>query len=182
MSLFLTPRCPKCGEPIAMAVLRERMSSYFLSIGRRVGVVCNSCGARLRLDTTRPIAITFFCFLVLCAVWLYLPSVHLGGYTAWHLLAGVPLFLAFLFGPAFAQVRVPRLGEELRVHGDIWKQLEEDLAPVREAKRAEVEPEFQRIPKINAPDRSAWDCTGCQAENPATFDLCWKCQSERPQR
>jgi hypothetical protein len=181
MSLLPTPQCPKCGNPIAMAVLRERMSSYLLSLGLHVGIVCNSCGARLALNTTRPIAIAFLCFVLLCAAFFYLPPVHRGGYTAWHFLAILPLLMAFLFGPAFAQVRVPRSGEGLRVHGDVWKQLEEDLAPAREVNRVEVETEAQRILEISAPDRAAWNCTKCRAGNPATFDLCWQCQSERPQ-
>jgi hypothetical protein len=38
--------------------------------------------------------------------------------------------------------------------------------------------EQQRPASANAPD---WVCPSCQQSNPGNFEICWNCQSTRPQ-
>ena len=38
--------------------------------------------------------------------------------------------------------------------------------------------ERQNTTPANAPD---WTCPACAEKNPANFEVCWKCQSPRPQ-
>jgi hypothetical protein len=101
--------------------------------------------------------------------------------TKWLLLAGIPLLAAFMFGQAFAKVRLAKSGESLRIYPDALKQMAEDLAPIHAAAAAEAEAEAERIREISAPGRMPWVCSRCASDNPATFDVCWSCQTERPQ-
>jgi hypothetical protein len=40
--------------------------------------------------------------------------------------------------------------------------------------------EHERIQAINDPRRRDWTCAACGAENPSTFDICWKCKEQGP--
>ena len=39
---------------------------------------------------------------------------------------------------------------------------------------------MRRIQEIERqPDEEEWDCHHCEEPNPATFELCWQCQTQR---
>ena len=39
---------------------------------------------------------------------------------------------------------------------------------------------IRRIQEIeHQPDEEEWDCRHCKEPNPATFELCWQCQTHR---
>ena len=39
---------------------------------------------------------------------------------------------------------------------------------------------MRRIQEIeHQPDEEEWDCHHCKEPNPATFELCWQCQTQR---
>ncbi len=176
-----TPVCPSCGRPLAIAVLRERMSGYLNLVGRRAGVVCGSCGTRLALDVRRPFLLAVGGLAIFVCVSFLLRALPHAPYTVWNLLAAVPFFLALVFGQAFARVRLPQNEERLRVHGDPINHLANELEPYRAENRAEASEEAARVEEINAPGRAPWVCAKCTAENPATFDMCWSCRAARSQ-
>lgn len=156
------------------------MTGFLLTAGPRAGIACGNCGARLALSVRRPVLIVIG-GLAVALLMAYFIDQALGRAEArkWQLLAFIPLFGAFMFGQAFAQVRVAQAGESLRIYGDPFKQMAEDLAPVHAAAAAEAEAEAERVREINAPGRTPWICSQCKSDNPATFDICWNCQSQR---
>ena len=181
MSLLPTPVCPSCGQPIEMAVLRERISGYLNMVGRRAGVVCGSCGTRLALDPKRPILLAVVGLAIFVGASFLLRNLPRAPYTLWNLVAAAPLLLTLVYGQAFTRVQLPQTGVRLRVHGDAVDQLAKDLEPYRAKNIAEAAEEEARIEEINAPGRAPWTCTTCSTECPATFDMCWSCRAARSQ-
>ncbi len=51
-------------------------------------------------------------------------------------------------------------------------------AEARQKAEIEGREELKRVREINGLDRSSWTCR-CGADNPSTFDICWKCENQR---
>ena len=96
----------------------------------------------------------------------------------WLPLIGVPLFLAVWYAPLTAVLTAAHSGENLKYESDDSEFLEQ-LASERaksEGTRTELE---ERIGQLADPSRHAWKCSKCGSDNPAEFDLCWKCDGSR---
>ena len=58
--------------------------------------------------------------------------------------------------------------------GETWIELwivNDEQAPAAMGRIQEIE---------RQPDEEEWDCHHCEEPNPATFELCWQCQTQRP--
>jgi len=57
--------------------------------------------------------------------------------------------------------------------GETWIELwivNDEQAPAAMCRIQEIE---------HQPDEEEWDCHHCKEPNPATFELCWQCQTQR---
>lgn len=80
--------------------------------------------------------------------------------------------------PLFARLVPPETGESVTV----TRSFEEQVAdyPEYEKEMKDLEAVAEWAEEVRDPARTPWHCTACDEDNPATFDVCWKCQKERP--
>jgi ribosomal protein L40E len=176
--MFTPPPCPSCGQILAPEPLRRRMSGKYLGAGPRPGVICDKCGAKLKLHPKRVYVLLpgIFGFVIVGAFLIghFKPRAleRSTVYAAYALLT----LLAYRYGPFLARLTAADPSENLNFPSDPV-----DTAEMREAEARRQE-ETERIENINAPGRRDWICPKCAAENPSTFDMCWRCEAVREQR
>lgn len=193
MSLTEPPTCPACHQMVALTTLRQRMSGNFFVPGNRVGVICDKCGAQLRVDRRRAFVLVACAWVGALAVLYYVAIVRALPrgleQIAWSLGAGLVLALGYRLGAYHLKLQKTDPSEQLFVYEDSFNTPETlaqqavgraALAEERAAAVTMLEPE--RMCEINDPARRPWRCHHCDSENPATFDLCWNCEQSRPER
>jgi hypothetical protein len=147
-----------------------------LKFAGKIGVVCPTCGIKLRVLDDR-LLLYYLAQLVVfaCAA----ATLRALGPTL-NKDVSVVILLAFVMtGFVLFQKAIPRLLrlrplEEGEKPGFPLETLKEDLAALREQREdnaLDLEPVSDTGP--------SWICPKCQAENPGNFDECWKCQTWR---
>lgn len=183
MSIMNKHVCSSCGHELPLKALQQRISGFVSALSPHLGVLCPHCNAQLKVNA-RPAAIftatTFVFFLLFFfAFEHFTPSSDQKHLSLWQIAGGVPLLLAYNYGAYFSSVSLPLQHDRLLFSTDPLEDIDRRLAPVREKARKESEMEQERIAEINDPTRAQWTCKGCSSDNPATFDMCWKCQRHR---
>ena len=179
MSPVSAATCPKCGIKIPLRALRQRMSGLLLLSWPKPGIVCGQCGQHLALHTARS-------GVVVAAAWVWLVGVFLlsngspsGAPPVILLVAALPLLLAYFYAPALASVSIPERVGDLYYFSDLGQSQWYRTAEARRQAEFESREEAKRVSEINDPSRRDWNCAACGAENPSTFDICWKCENHK---
>jgi hypothetical protein len=183
MSLLDLPRCPNCNSEIELKELwriAPKTNRGSMMAGN-VAIACRVCGIKLRVLQGRAQLSGLLGFGLLIALSL------IGGNLSSH--TGSPLRTALIAAPfvivAIAsywvqQRLIPRL---LRVR--LLEEGEQVVYPL-----IAPQEEWETDQQVDARDlcnsesagdnRPVWTCAKCGEKNPGNFDICWKCQAERP--
>jgi hypothetical protein len=184
MSLVEPPTCPVCHKIVSIRILRERMDGNFFSAGNRTGVLCDKCGAQLRVRHLCAFVIVATAVVVAMAATYYAFTFPKGSarFALLALGALLTVLMARRLSPYFLALERTKPGEELFVFGASWE------TPSSRAKQLQEETfagqPFQPEP-IKGTNESAgqpWRCGTCSSDNPATFDICWNCEKGRAAR
>ena len=94
--------------------------------------------------------------------------------TGFILAAAFAVWSYYHWAPLWSELERPRPGEEV----PLYQSIEAREAVEREYQQdvKDADEEERRVEAINSPTRKPWRCLNCGEENPATFDMCWKCQ------
>ena len=178
MTLLDYPKCPVCFKTVSLKQLWRiaRTSRGGLLIGR-IGIACPSCGAKLRVVQTLSIVCAVAPYALVIAGALYFGDAprtnRLRNFSDFDVvvLMGVLLLLPYWLIPRLARLRVLQSGET--VEFPLEKVSKEALATIDES---DIDADSSNI----TPEGSAWICNRCGEENPGTFEICWKCQTAKP--
>jgi hypothetical protein len=168
--------CPVCGFPIPLKLLRKRVGGFFSALSPKLGIECTNCRSALKLNGRRTALA-----IGAAAVFFFAFGLAMNNPLQNHLsilqMAGlIPLLLAYIYGSSLVSVRPSRPDERLSFSRDPWENFDREFPPRDQEAEADDLLEDERIAEINSPVRQPWTCSGCSAENPATFDICWQCE------
>ena len=180
MSLVTRRTCPSCHQVVSISVVRERMEGTFFTGGNKVGVLCDKCGVQLRVR--RLFAFITVASAVVCAMalifYLFMIRQTPKG-SAEYALGLLGAMLAALganrLAPYFVALEPAAPGEQLFVFANSWDT--PHSRAIRLQEEASMGKPFQPEPLGNIGVTAAppWRCPTCSSENPATFEICWKC-------
>ena len=176
----MAPHCPTCRAPISLAALRKRMSGALLLSLPSPGIRCDTCGAKLKLICYRSSLAVLGALILMFAILLRVGVPPHRPLTILQFVACAPLFLAYRYSQLLAQVQPTSPGESLNYSADPLENLEDRTELKRKRASEEALEEADRLRSIADPQRIPWTCPTCTSDNPATFDMCWKCNASRP--
>jgi hypothetical protein len=164
------PRCPLCDGEVPVNRVYGWLNVNRLGLlSGPTGVVCPGCGAKLRVLQTR--AIVAIPVVWISAIYLALigRNYNLGdaARNVSAILVGCAcVALPFYLAPRLARLRVLGVDEKAEF-------------PLGRTESAEEPPESI---EADAPSDASppWTCSKCHEENEGNFEICWKCQAERP--
>ncbi len=181
MGIFDPPSCPQCNSEVALRAFWAAASkqSRGTSLSGALGIVCPTCGVKLRVLQGRarlsyvlvfgiPFALLFLVGQAIPlnsgtpsarVALLCLGAIYVGGFI-----------LQRHYFPRLLQLRYLRDGEVV------------DYPQARAAREQAAEDQFfeeQRGIESADVGKPAWTCASCAEENPGNFEVCWKCQVAR---
>ena len=164
--------CPNCNQDIDIQ-LALRLSGWSKLAPPRFGIRCPNCKEILAARQRRGFAAFWIVFAVVFAVQM------LGIWTGHLARAGILLTTLGLgvFAVFMQRWRLKSLIELSLPPPDV--ELREVLPSAREyayleGKSGRTKP-FQFDPSTTEDPGPEWICSNCKQPNPASFDLCWKC-------
>jgi hypothetical protein len=180
MSLLELPRCPNCNSEVDLKELWRAApkSGRGSQLAGKIGVVCPVCGIKLRVldGRARILSVGLFIVMVCSAAAVGKMSKSYGNDRTVLVVFGILCIAGYIFfQKSFSRLLQLRILEEGETAGFPLITLAEDLATWRAAadsERVNLEPVGNTGP--------GWTCGKCHEENPGNFDICWKCQAERP--
>jgi hypothetical protein len=184
MSMLDDPRCPRCQGAVPLRELwKEAPKVKGLFLQGKVGIVCPSCGGKLRVLESRVVFLTHGLFAIVCVASALLgdferaheikPSEGLQFLTLAPLVAGM-FFLQWRYAYRFASVRNLKDGELVSFPLSVSESL--DLLDEKNIDMALLSRVAAELKKDTAEART-WTCPKCKEQNPGEFDSCWKCQT-----
>ena len=185
MSFIEPPECPNCGQRVNAADLRRLFGRRRgLWDDREWGIACPGCHAVLKVRKWRPYAVGLFLYLALViggiAVMANYASVvgkDAGKLLMFVLIAGG--YAAYArWVPLLSQLRLPGPDEQITADKSFEQMAAED--PQYQQDIQEAQERDRWVEEANNPSRKPWRCASCGEDNPATFDICWKCQQAKP--
>jgi hypothetical protein len=167
MTLIPYPACPVCRARVPLDALYAAAATSRSGrlLGGPYGLRCPACGTVLRVnDAIVPlVSLLMVTVPIALLVWFYRdrlgPNLQLGA-----VLLGVPLLL--LLQSRYAQ----RFARLVRADAGDSLVMPLDAPPPVQADNNEA---------VYTAGTTPWHCRNCGEENPANFDVCWRCQSER---
>ena len=181
MSLFDPPRCPQCNSQIALRDFWEvaPRQSRGTSLSGALGIVCPTCGVKLRvLQGRAQLSYVLVFGLPFTLVFLVDDAIPLNSDTPSAKIAILFLAAIYIGGfilqqhyfPSLLQLRNVRDGEVV------------DYPLVRAAKEQAAEAQFiEEQGDMESLDtgKPVWTCASCGEASPGNFEVCWKCQAAR---
>jgi len=179
------PRCPRCQGAVSLRELwKEAPKVRGVFLEGKVGIVCPSCGVKLRVLQYRVVLATlglFAIFAAICAVFGDFERAHhikpAEGVQILFIvsLVGGMFFLQWRYAYRFAAIRSLRDGEKASFPLSVSEVETPNLideAHLDMGLLSRVAAELHISPGNARP----WICLKCKEENPGEFDSCWNCQ------
>ena len=184
MALIEIPRCPNCGHEVRAADLRREYGRRRVPFdGTQWGIRCPTCRFVSKIHRAR----AYFATACGCAIaaplaiWGQGPvAAGLGEPGQIAVVAacyGLALVIHFRWAPPFIQLQAPEPGELLRPSRSTEEEIADDPQYRKDCEAADEQNRW--IETMNDPARQPWKCASCGEENPATFEICWKCQKPK---
>lgn len=182
MPLFDPPHCPNCESLLPLSDVRREVFRITGLFGKKFGIRCTVCRSVLKVKALRPWAliVSMDAFVMLGLAWIGtlrpkpIPDEQLA--PALILLFGIGALVVWRWIPRFAQVRPLEPGEQLTIEAEL-----SILDDMSDEDKSEIADRAEWAESVKDASRVPWRCESCGEENPATFDICWKCQSARPE-
>jgi hypothetical protein len=171
--------CPNCQQQIDIE-LALRLSSWSSLAPSNYGIRCPTCKMVLAAHQRADSAAFWVVFVIVFAfVFLGIKTNHLTRIGVLPIVVGMGIF-ALLMNRwklrALIELSVPPPGVVLReVHPSA-----NDYAHL-EGKNGR-EQELRLDTAVTEDSRPEWICSNCEQSNPASFELCWKCNHSQPSR
>jgi hypothetical protein len=169
--------CPDCQQQIDIE-LALRLSSWSKLAPSNCGVRCPTCKMVLAAHQRRGFAV-FWVVFAIAFVFLGIKTGLLTRVSVMPIVLGMAIFAALMNRwklRSLIALSVPPPGVELReVHPSA-----KDYAYLEGKNGRDQELRFDTA--MTEDSRPEWICANCEQSNPASFDLCWKCNHRRPGR
>lgn len=176
--LFWQP-CPNCQQQIDIE-LALRLSSWSKLAPSNCGVRCPNCKMVLAARQRRVLAAAWAVLaLGFALVLLGITTGRLTRISVFLTVLGLAIFAVFMQRwklRSLIKLSLPPLDVELReVHPSA-----KDYAYLEG--RNGHDQELRIEPATTDDSQREWICSNCERSNPASFDLCWKCNHRQPGR
>ena len=160
---------------------REFFRRRFWSDAHSYGIRCPSCQQLLKLRKWRAQVLLACIYPALIFGSTLMPHVHIDRDIAEVLTFGglaAVMVICVSLAPRLVRLALPRPGETILIERPFEERLAQD--PDYQHDMQELDEHEKWSHTVNSPSRRDWRCTKCGEENPANFDICWKCQSSNP--
>lgn len=169
------PICPECYVRIDLRPIWKLAGPNGLNfIGDRFGLSCPNCSHQLRIQQLRPVLLTI-CILGAAVAGTCFAGTRLRSATVEEARLIIPTLLIGLFLLSFIQRRavIPLTTlRRARPEERLVLPLEWDTMPISKIRLSHGIPSPELGPN--------WRCFSCGEASPSHFEVCWKCQKERP--
>jgi hypothetical protein len=183
MPIFREPPCPQCGQVFPTRQLwKVAPPNRFYLLNGKCGIACPHCGMHLRVFQSG-VAIFSVAVLFMAMGLLYVALATVSDKDAVVIVLALIMIPAVIlqvrFAPCFARVGV--VTDETGIEYPLAPR---PMAPETDGERDEHEfaEAMSQAPASETLQggASAWKCASCGEDNPGEFDVCWKCQRDRP--
>lgn len=185
VALFAIPNCPNCGQPVNHGDLRREFWRRGNFDDKPHGIECPTCHQVLKLSKWRSnvLAVVLYAALPISAVFFPGQWQHLDRESTQFVAVLILILVGIVYmrwAPLLARLVRPAPGEKVMVDKPLEVMLAEDPEYQRDMQELDELNEWRE--RANSPNRREWRCAECGEENPANFDICWKCQKPNPRQ